>query len=131
MRHMQKKFKTTQYMSERLRKLKNINYVVDRLHIAGHKQAWCKEECHPDCFKPNLDNINTVIVEQVNAWLGKYKFMTKHMNLYRFNFFIYILLNEYNTMKLVGKSNINHRFKLVKSSSKKRFIEEIDSDMEQ
>ena len=46
-------------------------------------------------------------------------------------FFIYILLNEYNTMKLVGNSNINHRFKLVKSSSKKRFIEEIDSDMEQ
>ena len=34
-------------------------------------------------------------------------------------------------MKIVGNSNINDRFKLVKSLSKKRFTDETDSDLDQ
>jgi len=82
----EKKLVTPHHQTERLNRVKNIYYVVDRLHIVGHKQEWCKAECHPDLFE-ELNGVNTVIVEQIYAWLGKFKFMTKHMNLYRFNFF--------------------------------------------
>jgi hypothetical protein len=53
----------------RFEKIKHVTYVVDRLHIKGHKQKWCQKLCHPDNFK-ELNGTNTVICEQINYWLN-------------------------------------------------------------
>ena len=91
--------------TERLLKLKDTKYVVDKLHIQGHTERWCLENCHPKLF-PELEPINTVVCEQLNFWLGRYKHIVKHMNIYRFNFFLYIILNEYNKIKINGKYEV-------------------------
>ena len=36
----------------------NIKYVVDKMHIKGHTETWCLENCNPKIF-PELDDINT------------------------------------------------------------------------
>ena len=86
-----------------------------------------KDECDPKLF-PELKTVNTVICEQINYWLGKYKFIMKHMNVFRFNFFLYIISNEYNKIKVNGKFNNINVFKLEQTNSKKRKYEEIDSE---
>ncbi len=49
---------------------------MGKLHI---KVASFPRECHPDEY-PDLKLVNTVICEQVNFWLGKFKHILKHMN---------------------------------------------------
>ena len=58
----------------------------DKLHFKGH--VACLDTHHPDLF-PELADINTEVCEQVNFWLSKYKYILKHMNFYRYNFFLY------------------------------------------
>ena len=53
--------------------LDNIHYVVDRLHIQGHKDPICLATCNPAKF-PDLEGKNTMVCEQTNFWAGKYKF---------------------------------------------------------
>lgn len=127
MRHLEKK-QRNKNCHERLKSISDIKYVVDRLHIKGHSQKWCTERCHPDLF-PELENVNTVVCEQINFWLGKFKHIMKHMNIYRFNFFLFIILNEYNLIKLNGRLNINHGH-FIKTITKKRKFDEIVSDDE-
>ena len=90
--------------SKRFDSAEDVKYVVDRLHIMGHTQSWCKDKCHPDLF-PDLKNVNTMVCEQINFWLGRYKHILKHMNHSRFNFFLYIILNKYNELKCEGIYN--------------------------
>ena len=58
--------------SERAQMFNKINYVVDKLHIKGHIGKNCKKFCHPDNF-PELKGLNSVVCEQKNFWLGRYK----------------------------------------------------------
>ena len=102
-------------------KLKNVKYVVDKLHIQGHTEAWCLQNCHPKLF-PDLEPVNTVICEQVNFWLGRYKYIVKHMNIYRFNFFLYIILNQYNKIKINGKFDSFNQMHFTKKTE--NFISE-------
>ena len=76
-----------------------IRYVVDKMHIKGHSEQWCLENCHPKLF-PELDNVNTVVCEQTNFFVDNYKHILKYMNFLRFNFFLYIVLNEFNNIKI-------------------------------
>ena len=76
-----------------------IQYIVDKLHYKGHTGDYCALHCNPNNEK-YLDTINTQVCEQINAWIGRYKYMMKHMNFFRFNFFLFILLDEYNNLKL-------------------------------
>ena len=48
------------YKPNRLENIRpdKIKYVVDRLHIKGHTEKWCLENCHPKLF-PNLIGVNT------------------------------------------------------------------------
>ena len=68
------------------RKKKLAIYVIDKLHIKGHTETWCKQNCHPQEF-PELKDVNTIICEQVNYWSGKYKYMMKLLNSQRLFFF--------------------------------------------
>ena len=59
--------------------------------------------------------------------------MMKHMNSQRFYFFLYAILNEYNKIKIFGKSNSLEPIKINKTESVKRKfaddnISEQDSD---
>jgi hypothetical protein len=74
--------------------LKDVGYVVDKLHIKGHIGKNCKKFCHPDNFPP-LKLLNTVVCEQKNFWLGKYKYSLKHMGTNRFNFFVFITVKSH------------------------------------
>jgi hypothetical protein len=119
MRHMHKKAKTNP--STRFDNIKNVKYVVDRLHIKGHKQKWCLKICHPDLFD-DLNGTNTVVCEQINFWLGRFKHIMKHMNATRFNFFLYIILNEHNQLEiLIIVLNTNHLSWPVDNENLKKF----------
>jgi hypothetical protein len=74
--------------------LKDVGYVVDKLHIKGHIGKNCKKFCHPDNFPP-LKLLNTVVCEQKNFWLGNYKYSLKHMGTNRFNFFVFITVKSH------------------------------------
>ncbi len=44
----------------------------------------CLQNCNPT-NNPDLDGVNTVVCEQVNFWLGQFKYIMKHMNAPRYN----------------------------------------------
>lgn len=55
---------------------KNVNKIVDGLHINNHKRDVCRKELHPDNFKdanPEIEEPNTMAAEQLFAWLGRFK----------------------------------------------------------
>ena len=79
--------------SERANVFSKIGYAVDKLHIKGHIGKNCKKFCHPDNF-PRLATLNSVVCEQKNFWLGKYKYGLKHMNMARFNFFYLLFVTH-------------------------------------
>ena len=80
------------------RKAKNVKVVVDRLHIQNHTENWCRDNCHPNLF-PDLKDKNTMVCEQANSWLSRYKGILKYMNYTRYMFFLYIICNAYNENK--------------------------------
>ena len=88
--------------STRANILSKINYVVDKLHIKGHIGKNCKKYCHPDKF-PFLKELNSVVCEQKNFWLGRYKFSLKHMSACRYLFFIFIVCDAYNQLNIDNK----------------------------
>jgi hypothetical protein len=73
-------------VSERLINFNKKVFVVDKLHIQGHTEEWCLENCHPRKFS-ELNKVNTMVCEQINYWLGGFKHAMKYMNVFRFNFF--------------------------------------------
>ena len=109
--------------SDRAKTFNGIRFVVDKLHIKGH--VACLDTHHPDLF-PELADINTVVCEQVNFWLSKYKYILKHMNFYRYNFFLYVIFNEYNVIKLQDTIKIADTFHLLKSKGVKQTLNETD-----
>ena len=85
----------------------NIHYVVDRLHITGHKGEDCKKYCHPNLF-PEIKSINSVICESVNFKLSGYKYSVKHMNVYRFNFFLFLLCDTMNKLNMSNRIDLQN-----------------------
>ena len=54
-----------------------VKYVVDRFHLKGHVDHWCKQHCahtSPENEK-SLQDVNTSVCEQQLSKLGRYKFM--------------------------------------------------------
>jgi len=105
----------------------NKKFVVDKLHIQNHTDHNCRETCHPNLF-PDLKNINTMVCEQINFWLSKYKFITKHMHITRFHLYIFIILNQYNQIKINGRFSPTNNFTLVKCLPTKRKNNSSESD---
>ena len=88
------------------------------MHIKGHVGLDCLKFNHPKHF-PELSGTNTVVCEQTNFWASGYKHSTKHMNHIRFNFFLYIICNEFNIIMTQGRVNVFEPFKSVHINSKK------------
>ena len=79
--------------------------VIDKLHFFGHTGKFCKTHCNPNDVI-ELENINTEACEQCNSWLCNYKHILNYMNLDRYSFFLFCLLDDYNYAKL----NFKHLF---------------------
>jgi hypothetical protein len=90
--------------------LDHIHYVVDRLHVKGHKDENCLLHCHPDNF-PQLIGVNTMVCEKKNSWASKYKFASNKMNWLRFNFFFDIIFDLSNTLNINKTKAFNHFFR--------------------
>jgi hypothetical protein len=85
--------------SDRGQKLLNKKHFIDKLHFSNHKDPWCIENCDP--FKEkNLENVNTVVSEEINYWLSGFKYILKHMNFSRYHFFLFVILDKYNSLKI-------------------------------
>ena len=115
--------------SDRAGCLKEVDYVVDKLHIKGHIGKNCKKFCHPDNFA-ELQPLNTVVCEQKNFWLGKYKYSLKHTSMDRFNFFVFIICDAYNQLNIENKLGfiLNHDIS-EKSDMLKRKLDEIENSL--
>ena len=90
--------------SERAKRYEDTKIIVDKLHIRGHKGDYCRENCHLDLY-PACKPLNSVICEQRNFWLGRYKHALKHMTYFKFHFFLYIICDAYNEINKRGSGN--------------------------
>ncbi|XP_019627743.1 PREDICTED: uncharacterized protein LOC109472414 [Branchiostoma belcheri] len=85
------------------KKLASIEILVDRMHMRGHIDPWCKRNCGTGRFR-DLDKVNTEVCEQVFSWLSRYKRMTKHMNKERFMFFLLYIAHLHNMREVKLRS---------------------------
>ena len=85
--------------SERAIVLDKTKILIDKFHINNHTDKWCLKNCNPN-NEVLLDKVNTVVCEEINFWLSGYKHMVKHMKQENFGFFIFIIMDFYNRMKL-------------------------------
>ncbi len=97
-----------------------MQYIVDRLHIKGHIGEECKRRNHPNNF-PDLDGVVTIICEVINSWASSFKHNTKHMNAIHFNFFLFIIFNEFNKIKSEGRIKLCEPYKTLNNNNKRQF----------
>lgn len=79
--------------------LSDKRHYVDKLHIKNHTDEWCLNNCDPNKVE-ELKNLNTVVCEQINFWLSRFKYIVKHMNFARYQFFLFIILDMHNKEKI-------------------------------
>ena len=87
--------------------LNNTKFFVDRFHVKGHTEQCCLPPTeNPQCkYHPGLPafseiaNANTECAEQAFRWLNKLKFSLHMMSRYKFNFFLYEMVNIHNNIR--------------------------------
>ena len=87
--------------------LEHVKFLMDRFHIKGHTEKCCMPlENNPACYyHPDLANFkeictaNTECAEQAFRWLNKVKYTVRQMSRYKFNFFLFELVNMHSWVK--------------------------------
>ena len=120
--HLKQFCQSRLHTSQRARIFENKIFVVDKLHIQGHKDPYCLANCHPKLFE-DVNEVNTVVCEQINYWIGQYKYIMKHMSYYRYNFFLFLLLSEYNLIKLDGRFSLINNIIVNKDDMSKLHVD--------
>jgi hypothetical protein len=125
-RFLEKRINSRKYRPNRLENIRpgKIKYVVDRLHIKGHTEAWCLENCDPKLY-PELKGVNTEACEQTNFFASGFKYTTKYQNALRFNFNLYIIFTEFNKIKINGKYIIMDSKKVSRAQAIKRKFDDL------
>ena len=97
-------------------------FVVDKLHYQGHVGIECAKYCNPNLY-PVIMRLHTVVVEHINSWAAPYKHSTKHMNWLRFGFFLHIIFDFYNQIKLEGLIELSGGFKqdYIRKAEKRKY----------
>ncbi len=90
--------------SNRLLNFASKKFVIDKLHFHGHTEAWCRTHCNPNNHQI-LNDVNTMVCEQINFLLGRFKHQMKHMNDGRFFVTAYTITNTLNNLKLNSRFN--------------------------
>lgn len=96
--------------------------------MQGHVKA-CREVFSPDLIR-DLDDAQTMICEQRNFWISGFKHNVKHMNQWRFDFFLYIIFSHFNQVKCEGLINIGNTNDVYKPSKKLTTLVESSGDEE-
>ena len=99
----------------------DIGMCIDVWHFLNkHKvtHKFCQQHCNPVMYPELMDNdgqwyFNTLVAEQINAWLAKYNSMCWEMLPVKFNFFLneMIQLRDIKTLKRLD-ANRHHPFDL-------------------
>ena len=108
--------------------LDNRIFVIDRLHIQGHVEPF-QQIYHPKLY-PDIDKTKSMICEQRNFWISGFKYMCRHMNEDRFNFFFYIQFDYFNQVKVEGIIPIANVSPLPKGQGEKRKFTSLYSEDE-
>lgn len=103
-----------------------LNIVIDSMHMKGHTDHWCKQNCDPKWF-PQLNNVsnkpltclhsylcictyiqvNTEVCEQTFSWLSRYRHIARHMNRTNFMFFVLYICDLHNLREIEKLKNAN------------------------
>ncbi len=89
--------------------LRHVKFLVDIWHVQKHTEPCCLPPSpenpdskyhpeHPD-FKDIIGS-NTECAEQAFKWLNTYKSIVKRMKRFRFNFFMYIMIDLHNVHRV-------------------------------
>ena len=86
--------------------LKNVKFLVDRFHVAKHTELCCMPPLNPLCkYHPDLPEFseltgcNTQSAEQAFRWLNRFKNGLRHMSRYKFNLFLYTMIDTHNRFR--------------------------------
>ncbi|KXJ06830.1 uncharacterized protein LOC114576501 [Exaiptasia diaphana] len=82
-------------LTEQTKTLRDIEIVVDKMHMRGHVDPWCKKHCDSRKIE-ELAEVDTEVCEQSFSWLSLYKKMTRKMNQEHFMFLVLYLLHLHN-----------------------------------
>ena len=98
---LQNRLKEGAYFAKFL--LKNVHFLVDRFHVAKHTELCCMPPLNPLCkYHPDLPEFseltgcNTQSAEQAFCWLSRFKNGLRHMSRYKFNLFLYTMVDNHN-----------------------------------
>ena len=108
--------------TQRLVDLSQKTYVVDKLHIAGHKSS-CLTKFDPYLF-PELKKANTMVCEQINFRYSGYKFILKHMNKDKHTSYPYIIFNGSKKITCEGRFNLENQVPTYNTRNFDEFGEE-------
>lgn len=77
------------------------HYVIDCLHIRGHRDTWCLEHCHPDKgdHAQRMKDTNTSRAEQVNHVVGRHKHSLRSMGRFTRSFFMNEIIDSRNVCR--------------------------------
>ena len=82
----------------------HVQFVVDKFHCINHTEPCCMPPENPACcYHPDLPKFkeihgtNTECAEQAFNWLGRYKTVTRSMSQFKFNFFLWKMINGHNS----------------------------------
>lgn len=78
-----------------------MTWVIDRFHAAGHVDAWCRRNCHPDVHPDVVTDTNTSVCESVNSLLGRHKYVYKSITPSTWQFFWQELVDLMNSLRSV------------------------------
>ena len=78
--------------------ISGLDMRVDRHHYKNHVGENCRANHDPDMCQL-LQNVNTSIMEQVNAWFGRFRHSARYMNQARFSFFVLLVCHINNKFK--------------------------------
>ena len=82
----------------RLNVYPNINKCgmkVDRFHFDNHVDPWCKLNMNPDDC-PDLDDVNTMVMEQTFSWIKGFSSSLKYMKRANFKFMLLDVIDRHN-----------------------------------
>lgn len=98
--------------TEHTKQLASVEMVVDKMHMKGHIDPWCLQNCNPSKFEslhkvpcliymfPNtscyLLQVDTEVCEQVFSWLSRYSRITQKMSQDTFMFFLLCVCDLHN-----------------------------------
>ena len=77
----------------------HVRYIVDRLHIKGHVDAWCLRECHPDVpgNMPFTEGVQTSAAATLNSLMSRHRTAVRCMGRLMRSFFIHEVVETRNT----------------------------------